>query len=217
MTDQAERFDYIVIGSGIAGLFTALLAQHHGTVLVLTKGRIDDCNTRYAQGGIAAAIGQGDSPDLHLKDTLIAGAGLCDPEAVRLLAHEGPDRIHDLIRLGVPFDTVQGQIALAREAAHSLPRVLHAGGDATGQHIELTLAEAVRQSKVQVREHTLATRLTVEDGYVVGVEALENGTGRRYQVRGRFTVLATGGAGRLFRHPCAKTGAKFVQKKWKKY
>ncbi|MDP3062421.1 MAG: L-aspartate oxidase [Chloroflexota bacterium] len=200
MIDQAEQFDYIVIGSGIAGLFTALLAQRHGTVLVLTKGRIDDCNTRYAQGGIAAAIGQGDSPDLHLKDTLVAGAGLCDPEAVRILAHEGPDRIHDLIRLGVPFDTVQGQIALAREAAHSLPRVLHAGGDATGQHIELTLAEAVRQSKVQVREHTLATRLLVKDGAVVGVEALENGTGRRYQVRARFTVLATGGAGRLFRH-----------------
>ena len=114
-----------------------MLAREHGSVLILTKGRVDDCNTRYAQGGIAAAIGAGDTPVLHMQDTLTAGAGLCDPDAVQVLTHEGPQRVANLIQWGVPFDTIHGEIALGREGAHSLPRILHAGGDATGQHIEL--------------------------------------------------------------------------------
>ena len=97
-------YDYIIIGSGIAGLNTALMAKEHGTVLIVTKGRIDDCNTRYAQGGIAAAVGAGDSPALHMQDTLAAGAGLCDPAAVQVLTDEGPQRVARLIQWGVPFD-----------------------------------------------------------------------------------------------------------------
>ncbi len=193
-------YDYIIIGSGIAGLNTGLLAREHGSVLVLTKGRIDDCNTRYAQGGIAAAIGPGDSPALHSQDTLAAGAGLCNREAVQVLTQDGPRSVASLINWGVPFDTSLGQISLGREGAHSMPRILHAGGDATGQHIEMTLASLVRESNVTVLEYSLATRLLVEGGVVRGVEALSSDTGQTRSFAGRSVVLATGGAGQLFRY-----------------
>lgn len=175
MLDRAG-YDYIIIGSGIGGLNTALLAAEHGSVLVVTKGRIDDCNSRYAQGGIAAAIGPGDSASLHERDTLDAGAGLCDPAAVNVLTGQGPDSIAGLIRWGVPFDTIHGQIALGREGAHSMPRILHAGGDATGQHIEDTLADRVRGSeRITALEYTHAIRICVEDGAVTGVEVMSGG------------------------------------------
>jgi L-aspartate oxidase len=199
MTTRTD-YDYIIIGSGIAGLNTALLAREHGSVLILTKGKIDDCNTRYAQGGIAAAIGPGDSPILHLRDTLAAGAGLCNPEAVTVLTREGPQRVANLIRWGVPFDTIEGHIALGREGAHSMPRILHAGGDATGQHIELTLAGLVARSDITVLEYTLATRLIVENEAIRAVETLNSATGKRETFAGRFVVIATGGAGQLYRY-----------------
>ena len=194
------HYDYIVIGSGIAGLNAALLAMGHGSVLVLTKGRIDDCNTRYAQGGVAAAIGPGDSAELHLKDTLAAGAGLCDPEAVAVLTSEGPVRVADLIQWGVPFDTSHGKISLGREGAHSLPRILHAGGDATGEYIERTLSRLVTESRVDVCEYTLATDLLVEDGKAHGVQTLEVNSGRRDAFTGGKIVVASGGAGQLYRY-----------------
>ena len=193
-------YDYIIIGSGIAGLNTALLAREHGTVLILTKGRIDDCNTRYAQGGIAAAVGTGDSPALHMQDTLAAGAGLCNPAAVQVLTDEGPQRVARLIQWGVPFDTIHGQVALGREGAHSVPRILHAGGDATGQHIELTLAEQVARSDIEVLEYTLATALLVEEGAVSAVETLNSATGDRNTFSGRTVVISTGGAGQAFKY-----------------
>ena len=197
---NSPDYDYIIIGSGIAGLNTALLAKEHGTVLIVTKGRIDDCNTRYAQGGIAAAVGPGDSPALHMQDTLAAGAGLCDPAAVRVLTDEGPQRVARLIQWGVPFDTMHGHVALGREGAHSLPRILHAGGDATGQHIELTLAEQVTRSDIQVLEYTLATGLVVEEGVVKAVETLNGVTGGRETFWGRTVVISTGGAGQAFKY-----------------
>ncbi len=110
-----RTYDYVIIGSGIAGLYTALLAQRRGSVLILTKGSIDDCNTKHAQGGIAAAIGEGDTPDLHFWDTVVAGAGLSNKETVRILVTEAADRIADLTELGVPFDTIDGEVALAKE------------------------------------------------------------------------------------------------------
>ena len=213
---QSIDYDYIIIGSGIAGLNTALLAAEHGSVLVVTKGRIDDCNSRYAQGGIAAAIGPGDSATLHERDTLDAGAGLCDPAAVRALTGQGPDSIAGLIRWGVPFDTIHGQIALGREGAHSMPRILHAGGDATGQHIEDTLADRVRATeRITVLEYTHAVRICVEGGAVTGVEVMsggdeiatahaprnDNSEGReRRVINGDVVVVSTGGAGRLYRY-----------------
>ena len=108
-----SQYDYILVGSGIAGLYTALLANEYGRVLFITKGSIDDCNTKHAQGGIAAPIGQNDSPQLHFQDTIVAGDGLCDEAAVRILTDEASDRIADLVNVGVPFDTVYGKVVLA--------------------------------------------------------------------------------------------------------
>ena len=193
-------YDYVIVGSGIAGLYTALLAREKGSVLILTKGSIADCNTRHAQGGIAAAIGQNDSPELHYRDTIAAGAGLCDPEAVRILVEEGPQRITDLINFGVPFDTTEGQIALTREAAHSVPRILHAGGDATGEHIEVTLSRRVLYSTINVLEYCLATDVLVENGQVRGVRALDLRGGSTEEFECRNVILATGGGGRLFKY-----------------
>jgi len=191
--------DYIIVGSGIAGLYTALLAKEQGSVLVITKGSIDDCNTKYAQGGIAAAIGRNDSPELHFKDTIAAGDGLCDEEAVRILANEAPARIAELVNFGVPFDTLDGEVALTLEAAHSVPRILHAGGDATGEHIEVTLSRQVRASKIKVIEDCLATEIMVEKGVARGLKALDCHTGSVEELECRHLILATGGAGQLFK------------------
>ena len=195
-----NRYDYIVVGSGIGGLYTALLAKVHGSVLIITKGNIDDCNTKYAQGGIAAAIGKGDSPELHLQDTINAGAGLSDEEAVKILVHEAPVRIADMVDYRVPFDTLEGEIALTMEAAHSVPRILHAGGDATGEHIELALSQQVRSCGIQVLENFLATEILLEKGKVAGIRALDCRTGSTEEFECAYLILATGGAGQLFKY-----------------
>ncbi|MEE8419318.1 MAG: L-aspartate oxidase, partial [Dehalococcoidales bacterium] len=170
-----------------------------GSVLVITKGSIDDCNTKFAQGGIAAAIGRDDSPELHYQDTISAGDGLCDEDAVHILVNQAADSITDLVNLNVPFDTVQGEIALAREAAHSKPRILHAGGDTTGEHIEVTLSNEISSLKIQVLEHSLVTEILVEGGTVRGVKVLDCRTNTFEEFNCRFLILATGGAGQLFK------------------
>ncbi len=195
-----NHYDYIVVGSGIGGLYTALLAREQGSVLVITKGSIDDCNTRYAQGGIAAAIGKDDSPDLHSQDTINAGCGLSNEEAVNILAEEASVRIADLVDYRVPFDTLDGEIALTMEAAHSVPRVLHAGGDATGEYIEVALSRQVRSSGIQVLENFLATEILVEKGKVAGIRALDCRTGTLEEFECAFLILATGGAGQLYKY-----------------
>jgi L-aspartate oxidase len=192
-------FDYIVVGSGIAGLYAALTAREHGSVLVLTKGSIDEANTKYAQGGIAAAVGPDDSPALHFEDTLVAGAGLVDEEAARILTAEAADRIADLVGFGVPFDSVDGEVALGREGAHSRSRILHAGGDSTGAHIELTLSDIARHSNVTILEHSQALDLIVEDGTAVGVTALDARNNTREDFACKHLLLATGGCGQLYR------------------
>ncbi|MCL5960959.1 MAG: L-aspartate oxidase [Chloroflexi bacterium] len=204
-----SHFDYVIIGSGIAGLYSALLAERLGTVLVLTKSRIDECNTRHAQGGIAAPIGADDSPGLHLQDTLAAGAGLVNDEAARILAEEALDRINDLIRFGVAFDTLEGEIVLGREGAHSVARVLHAGGDATGAQIEQALSQRVLASKVQVLEHHLVTDVLVDGGRVSGVRVLDCQCGDVRSFSCRYLIVASGGAGQLFKittNPIVATG-----------
>lgn len=204
--------DYIIIGSGIAGLFTALLASKEGSVLVLTKAALEESNTRYAQGGIAAAMSPADSPRLHYEDTIAAGAGLCDERAVEVLTREAPGRIRDLLALNVPFDRQGGELALGLEGAHRARRVLHAGGDATGFHIEQTLCRALRNAGVEVIEGCFVTEIVVDGGRAIGVRALSNhesgGVSPRF-IPGRHIVLASGGAGQLFSHttnPLVATG-----------
>jgi L-aspartate oxidase len=193
-----EHFDYVIVGSGIAGLYAALQAREHGSVLVVTKSSIQETNTRYAQGGIAAAVGKDDSPALHLRDTLSAGGGLVDERAARILSDEAADRIHDLVELGVPFDTNQGEVALAREGAHSAARVLHAGGDSTGAHIELTLSQLAEASNITVRDYTLATEIVVDDGRAAGLRTLDWNSGERREYSTRQLLLASGGAGQMY-------------------
>ncbi len=206
---MADSFDYIVVGSGIAGLYAALLAQERGSVLVLTKGSIDECNTRYAQGGIAAAVGPDDSPELHLDDTIRAGAGLVDEEAARILVESAPDRIRDLVRFGVPFDSVDGEVALGKEAAHSRNRILHAGGDSTGAHMELSLSTLARVSHVTIKEHCQVEDIVVRDGAARGVRILDTRAGATQEFGGSHVILATGGCGQVYRvttNPDVATG-----------
>jgi L-aspartate oxidase len=193
-----NTYDYLIIGSGIAGLYAAILARERGSVLVLTKGSIDDCNTRWAQGGIAASVGPGDSAESHLRDTIAAGAGLVDEEAARILTEEAAGRIADLVALGVPFDTSHGEIQLGMEGAHSSPRILHAGGDSTGAHIELTMASVARLEGITVLENTLATEIIVRDGRASGVRALNTTTGECNKYACRHLILASGGAGQMY-------------------
>ncbi|MCJ7670297.1 MAG: L-aspartate oxidase [Dehalococcoidia bacterium] len=197
---ETNYCNYIIVGSGIAGLYIALLAIERGSVLILTKGSIDDCNTKYAQGGIAVAMGKDDSPELHFNDTMAAGDGLCDAEAVRILTEEAADCTTDLIKFGVPFDTLNGEITLTREAAHSVPRIMHAGGDATGEHIEVTLSRQVRSTPSKVLENCLASEILIQKDRVVGVRALDCRTGSVEEYHCQFLILATGGAGRLFKY-----------------
>ena len=194
--------DLLVLGSGVAGLSAAVrAAEIHGMrVGVLTKAELQQATTRWAQGGVAAVLGGGDtdSTDLHLADTLAAGAGLCDVDAVRVLVDEGPGRVHELIALGAAFDRdPDGQLQLAREGGHTLPRIVHAGGAATGAEIERTLVDAVRAEVSAVYESSFALDLIVEEGRCRGVVAMGLDGGRT-EVRARHVLMATGGYGQLF-------------------
>ncbi|MCA9798224.1 MAG: L-aspartate oxidase [Cyanobacteria bacterium HKST-UBA04] len=197
----------LIIGSGIAGLLTALkLAQLGVACTVVTKSQLHHNSSWLAQGGIAAVLPQNpvDSIDDHVKDTLFAGAGLSDEAVVRSIVSEGAEAIADLIALGVPFDVqADGSLAFTREAAHTQHRILHAGGDATGKSIQQTLIEAVTaHEKIDVLEHTMVAKLLVRDGTCYG--AIVVGPGQRHpkprMVLASHTVLATGGLGQLYEH-----------------
>ena len=193
------ELDLLVLGSGVAGLSAAVRASNeHGLDTgVLTKGLLEQSTTRWAQGGVAAALsGDAEEVDLHLADTLAAGAGLCDLDAVRVLVDEGPRRVEELIGLGAEFDRDErGDLDLAREGGHSVARVVHAGA-ATGAEVERALVDAVRSTAAVLLEHTFAHDLLVEGGRCVGVTAV--GPSGPTEVRARHVLLATGGAGQLF-------------------
>jgi L-aspartate oxidase len=200
--------DFLVIGSGIAGLRAALALAESGEVIVLTKAEPGESNTGYAQGGIAAAIGSDDSPDLHARDTHAAGDGLCDDSAVKILVGDGPAYVRELLDWGAAFDRdADGRPALGREGAHTVRRVLHAR-DATGREIARVLWTRVSaHPRIRVFVDALATDLDVRAGVCAGATFLDAGMMR---VAGaRATLLATGGAGQVFRettNPSIATG-----------
>ena len=198
-----QTFDVVVVGAGIAGLTFVLHLPPEWRVALLTKGALGESNTRYAQGGLSAAIGPDDSPDLHEADTLAAGAGLCDPDAVHALVASAPPAVAWLIGLGTRFDRDPrtGEVALGREAAHSRRRVLHAGGDATGAEIERALVAAVRSRPgVTVFDHAFALDLIVESGRCRGLvaELPEEGASRLVRLESGAVVIAAGGIGQLW-------------------
>ncbi|WP_405562096.1 L-aspartate oxidase [Streptomyces sp. NBC_01180] len=207
--------DVVIVGSGVAGLTTALRCTAAGLrTVVVTKARLDDGSTRWAQGGIAAALGEGDTPQQHLDDTLVAGAGLCDEAAVRTLVTEGPDAVRRLIATGARFDTDEtGGIALTREGGHHRRRIAHAGGDATGAEISRALVDAVRAAALRTVENALVLDLiTDSEGRTAGVTLHVMGEGQHDgvgAVRAPAVVLATGGMGQIFSattNPAVSTG-----------
>jgi L-aspartate oxidase len=211
-----QEFDVAIIGGGIAGLSVALRLPANMRVALFTKGLLGESNTRYAQGGLAVAVGADDSPELHYQDTMIAGAGLCDEEAVRILVEHGSAAVRWLIEMGVQFDRAQAGsdthatpdgLLLGREGAHCRWRVLHAGGDATGAEIERALMAALRaSSSVVLYEETFVSDLLVQDGACVGVRAIDRDR-NPFTLSAQSVVLANGGAGGLWLHTSNPSGA----------
>jgi L-aspartate oxidase len=196
---QLEKYDFVVIGSGLAGLSFALSVADHGKVCVLTKAEVSDSNTQWAQGGIAAAVGESDNWQLHEEDTMIAGGGINDPTAVRHLVQHAGESIDWLVNLGARFDQQAGELSLGKEGGHSRHRIVkHA--DKTGWEIERTVVTAVRQHpSISVFEKSFVTDLLIDQGRCVGATAFVEGLGYRH-FGARAVMLATGGCGRLYQH-----------------
>jgi L-aspartate oxidase len=207
---EIKYSDYLVIGSGIAGLIFALESARCGKVNLISKQDLKETNTQKAQGGIAAALAVNDSPQLHYEDTLKAGAGLCNPEAVKILTARAPEFIKKLIGYGAKFDKFKGSLALGKEGAHSLNRVVHARGDATGSEVERALIKSVSlHPNICCEENVMALDLIIIDNSCIGVWAWDK---LNFQLRAYlapFTFMATGGIGQLFScttNSCIATG-----------
>jgi len=192
--------DFIVVGAGIAGLRAAIELAAAGQVLVIAKESLRESSSEYAQGGIAAALGEDDSVELHAQDTLAAGDGLCNPEAVRLLVRAAPAAISELIEWGAQFDREDSRLALGREGAHSRRRILHAQGDSTGSEIARTLyRKASSLPTVHFQSYSAVTDLLLADGEVAGVMVCDPVSRRSIAIHAHAVLLATGGLGRVYR------------------
>lgn len=196
---ETVQADFLVVGSGIAGLWTALRLAEGASVALVTKDRLMESSTFYAQGGIAVALYPEDSPEQHRADTLAAGAGLCDEPAVDILTREGPPLIERLVAMGAQFDMAGDRFALTREAAHRSNRILHADGDATGREVESCLAEQARRvERIRPLERVFVKDLVLDEGRCVGVLAVDLTRGSHLLIRARATLLATGGIGEVY-------------------
>ena len=211
---SVKQVSALIVGTGISGLFTALKLSSAGIkTLLITKSALDESNSRYAQGGIAAVLptNPDDSLELHLQDTIRAAAGLCNESAARSILSEGYASIEDLLFYGVPFDrNADNQLALTREAAHSVERILHAGGDATGHSVEMALVDRVRKDPlIEVIEYAQVVELLIRDGRCQGCRAVDYHNQKEILAYSTHTILATGGIGRIYSHttnPAIATG-----------
>ncbi|HEY2846506.1 MAG TPA: FAD-dependent oxidoreductase, partial [Pyrinomonadaceae bacterium] len=196
------RTDFIVIGSGVAGLRSAIeLASAGAEVTVLTKDKASESNTEYAQGGVAVVLAEDDDVDLHEEDTLVAGAGLCDVQAVETLVTEGPRYVQQLIDWGTEFDREGGELIFTREAAHSRRRILHAHGDSTGaEFVRSLIARARAEHSINLVPFANTERLLTADGRCIGVEFLDPVLKAPRQIYGKAVIMCTGGGGQLYQH-----------------
>jgi L-aspartate oxidase len=200
VTHKDSSVDFAVLGGGIAGMRAAIELAQGGRVLVLTKDDLYESSTEYAQGGIAAALGEDDEVTLHLHDTLLAGDGLCREEAVRVLVEEGPQQIHQLIEWGMRFDRNGTKLAFTREGAHSRSRILHAHGDSTGSEIlRALMAKARTLPSLQLQPHAFATELVLKEGKVCGVACLDTKGSPPKPIPANAVLLATGGLGHVYK------------------
>jgi L-aspartate oxidase len=204
------RVDFAIVGCGIAGLRAAVEVAQRGSVLVLAKSELSETATEWAQGGIAAALSDEDEISLHEQDTIAAGDGLCNPEAVKVLVQEGPRYIQQLIEWGTQFDRAGTKLAFTREGAHSRSRVLHAHGDSTGREISRALmARANALPGITFRSHALTIELLLDAGRVTGLRFLDEACRTTLDVRADAVLLATGGLGHVYRettNPAMATG-----------
>jgi len=208
---ECEETDYLVIGSGVAGLRCAIELSNSGNVLVLAKSVVEEGSTEYAQGGVAVALSDDDEISFHEQDTLRAGAGLCNPQAVKILVTEGPQRVEELIQWGASFDTEHGKLWFTREGAHSRNRVIHSRGDSTGAEIERTLlSKASPLENITFWDHAFTLDLIAHDGVCKGAYVLLGPKSPRLVVvKANATILATGGAGQVYKvttNPAVSTG-----------
>ena len=199
---MALETDFIVIGSGVAGLRASIaLAESGGRVTVLTKDKASESNTEYAQGGVAVVLAEDDNPDLHEEDTLVAGAGLCDPEAVETLVNDGTKYIKQLIDWGIEFDKEGGKLLMGQEAAHSRRRILHAHGDSTGaEFVRSLMARAAAEKCINLTPFANTESLIIDDGHCVGVRFLDPILRAPRDIFAKAVIMCTGGAGQLYQH-----------------
>ncbi|MGB9758671.1 MAG: L-aspartate oxidase [Thermoproteota archaeon] len=198
MGKEDKKFDVIVVGSGIAGLYSALRLKKYGlNVVVITKDKVDETNTNLAQGGMAVALGKDDSIELHLKDTIESGAGISDEEIVRILVSEAKSRVEEFIRfVGIQFERKNEEFDFALEGGHSLPRILHIK-DKTGEYIQKSLIEKALHENIKIIENAFLLKLVTEESYVRGAEIMLNG--ERMKMSADNVILATGGSGQLYK------------------
>jgi L-aspartate oxidase len=199
MKNRNGGFDFIVVGAGLAGLYSALEASKHGSVALITKSGFEISSSYWAQGGIAAVLDENDSFELHIEDTINAGKGLCNENAVKILVAEGSEKVKNLIELGMPFDTENGNIVLGLEGGHSHPRILHAGGDSTGREIINFLTEIVKQNdNIEVFENCLVYHLIASNKICTGVDVYNWNNNNSFSLFSSVIILATGGCSAIY-------------------
>lgn len=196
---EIKEFDTIIVGSGLAGLTAAYHASKNGSVAIITKSQLDISNSYYAQGGIAVVTDKDDSVDSHIEDTLLAGRGLCDLDAVKILVTEGQTCVQELIDLGMQFDKEDGHFVLGLEGGHTHRRILHAGGDATGKGLTSFMLKKVQQQKnILAFEYSTVVELLVSDQTCLGVQAFDFVSGKNIIFKSKATIIATGGLSRIY-------------------